>query len=77
MSALTTEHHMLQGSSGSATGEGFSRASIYLSALSSGLVAIGFASISNKVLPGALDTSLDRRGQDHFDYTGWLSGPVV
>jgi hypothetical protein len=44
MSALVTEHFVLQGTSASTISEGGSRVSIYLSALSSGLVAIGFAS---------------------------------
>jgi len=43
MSALVTEHFVLQGTSSSTVSESGSRVSIYLSALSSGLVAIGFA----------------------------------
>jgi hypothetical protein len=50
MSALVTEHIALQSVSSSTIGESGSRAAIYLSALSSRLVAIGFASSS----PGAL-----------------------
>jgi hypothetical protein len=58
MSALTTEHYMLQGTSSAATSEGGSRVSIYLSALSSGLVAIGFASSSHKALESLAFTVL-------------------
>ena len=58
MSALTTEHYMLQATSGSATSEGGSRVSIYLSALSSGLVAIGFASTSRHALESLAFTVL-------------------
>lgn len=42
MSALVTEHFVLQGTSSSTISESGSRLSIYLSALSSGLVAIGY-----------------------------------
>ena len=42
MSALVTEHSVLQGASSSTVSESGNRVSIYLSALSSGLVAIGF-----------------------------------
>lgn len=41
MSALVTEHFVLQGTSSSTISESGGRVSIYLSALSSGLVAIG------------------------------------
>jgi len=58
MSALTTEHYMLQGTSASATSEGGSRVSIYLSALSSGLVAIGFSSTSRHALESLAFTVL-------------------
>jgi hypothetical protein len=58
MTALTTEHYMLQGTSSSTTSEGGSRVSIYLSALSSGLVAIGFASSSHKALESLAFTVL-------------------
>jgi hypothetical protein len=44
MSALVTEHFVLQSTSSATISESGSRVSIYLSALSSGLVAIGFAS---------------------------------
>jgi hypothetical protein len=50
LSALVTEHFALQSVAGSTIGESGSRAAIYLSALSSGLVAIGFASSSPKTL---------------------------
>jgi hypothetical protein len=50
MSALVTEHFVLQGTSSSTVSESGSRVSIYLSALSSGLVAIGFASGSHRAL---------------------------
>jgi hypothetical protein len=50
MSALGTQHFVLQGISSSSTTEAGSRVSIYLSALSSGLVAIGFASSSHGAL---------------------------
>jgi hypothetical protein len=58
MGALTTEHYMLQGTSSSATSEAGSRVSIYLSALSSGLVAIGFASTSHQALKALAFTVL-------------------
>jgi hypothetical protein len=58
MSALMTEHYMLQGTSSSTTSEGGSRVSIYLSALSSGLVAIGFSSTSHRVLEALAFTVL-------------------
>jgi hypothetical protein len=50
MSALVTEHFVLQGTSASTISESGSRVSVYLSALSSGLVAIGFASSSHRAL---------------------------
>jgi hypothetical protein len=46
MSALVTEHFALQSVSSATISESGSRAALYLSALSSGLVAIGFASTS-------------------------------
>jgi hypothetical protein len=58
MSALVTEHFVLQGISSSTTSEGGSRVSIYLSALSSGLVAIGFASSSHRALEALAFTVL-------------------
>jgi hypothetical protein len=58
MSALVTEHFVLQGTSSSTTSEGGSRVSIYLSALSSGLVAIGFASSSHRALESLAFTVL-------------------
>ncbi|MGL5816332.1 MAG: hypothetical protein ACRCYR_02120 [Phycicoccus sp.] len=44
MSALVTEHFVLQSMRGTITGEAASRVSVYLASLSSGLVALGFAS---------------------------------
>jgi hypothetical protein len=58
MSALVTEHFVLQGISSTTTSEGGSRVSIYLSALSSGLVAIGFASSSHRALESLAFTVL-------------------
>jgi hypothetical protein len=50
MSALVTEHFALQSVSSATISESGSRAALYLSALSSGLVAIGFASSSRRSL---------------------------
>lgn len=50
MSALVTEHFVLQSAAGATISESGSRASIYLAALSSGLVAIGFSSQSPSTL---------------------------
>jgi hypothetical protein len=50
MSALVTEHFALQSISSATISESGSRAALYLSALSSGLVAIGFASSSRQDL---------------------------
>jgi hypothetical protein len=58
MAALTTEHYMLQGTASSTTSEGGSRVSIYLSALSSGLVAIGFSASSHRALEALAFTVL-------------------
>jgi hypothetical protein len=58
MSALVTEHFVLQGISSSTTSEGGSRVTIYLSALSSGLVSIGFASSSHRALESLAFTVL-------------------
>ncbi|HUN31818.1 MAG TPA: hypothetical protein VMU95_07340 [Trebonia sp.] len=58
MSALVTEHFVLQGTSSSTISESGSRVSIYLSALSSGLVAIGFASGSHRALESLAFTIL-------------------
>ncbi|MGL5909257.1 MAG: hypothetical protein ACRCZP_04590, partial [Phycicoccus sp.] len=44
MSALVTEHFVLQSMRGTINGEAASRVSVYLASLSSGLVALGFAS---------------------------------
>lgn len=58
LSALVTEHFVLQGTSSSTISESGSRVSIYLSALSSGLVAIGFASTSHRALESLAFTVL-------------------
>jgi hypothetical protein len=58
MSALVTEHFVLQSTSSSTISESGSRVSIYLSALSSGLVAIGFASSSPRALASLAFTVL-------------------
>jgi len=58
MSALVTEHFVLQGTSSATISESGSRVSIYLSALSSGLVAIGFASSSHRALESLAFTVL-------------------
>jgi hypothetical protein len=58
MSALVTEHFVLQGTSSATVSESGSRVSIYLSALSSGLVAIGFASSSHRALESLAFTVL-------------------
>jgi hypothetical protein len=58
MSALVTEHFVLQGTSSATVSESGSRVSIYLSALSSGLVAIGFASGSRRALESLAFTVL-------------------
>jgi hypothetical protein len=50
MSALVTEHFALQSISSATISESGSRAALYLSALSSGLVAIGFASSHRRSL---------------------------
>jgi hypothetical protein len=50
MSALVTEHFALQSVASATISESGNRAAIYLSALSSGLVAIGFASSSHGAL---------------------------
>ncbi len=49
MSALTTEHFVLQTGANAATSEIGARASLYLVALSSSLVAMGFAAQSGEV----------------------------
>jgi hypothetical protein len=58
MSALVTEHFVLQSVASATISEGSSRVTIYLSALSSGLVAIGFASSSHKALAALAFTVL-------------------
>jgi hypothetical protein len=49
MSALTTEHFVLQTAASSTTSEAAGRASLYVVTLSSSLVAMGFASQSRQV----------------------------
>jgi len=58
MSALVTEHFALQSAASSTISESGSRVAIYLSALSSGLVAIGFASSSPHALAALAFTIL-------------------
>jgi hypothetical protein len=58
MSALVTEHFVLQSTASSTISESGSRVSIYLSALSSGLVAIGFASATPRALASLAFTVL-------------------
>lgn len=58
MSALVTEHFALQSAASSTISESGSRVSIYLSALASGLVAIGFASSSPRALAALAGTVL-------------------
>jgi len=48
-SAMTTEHFVLQGAASATTAEAASRSSLYMLALSSSLVAIGFTSRSPEV----------------------------
>ena len=56
LSALVTEHFVLQSAASSTISESGSRASIYLAALSSGLVAIGFSSGSPDILAALVFT---------------------
>jgi hypothetical protein len=58
MSALVTEHFVLQSTASSTISESGSRVAIYLSALSSGLVAIGFASSTPHALASLVFTVL-------------------
>jgi hypothetical protein len=58
MSALVTEHFVLQSAASATIGESGSRAAIYLGAVSSGLVAIGFASASPSALLALISTVL-------------------
>jgi hypothetical protein len=58
MSALVTEHFVLQSTASATISESGSRVAIYLSALSSGLVAIGFASSSPRALASLAFTVL-------------------
>jgi hypothetical protein len=50
MGALGTEHFVLQSVAGATISESGNRASMYLASLSSGLVAIGFASAAHRTL---------------------------
>jgi hypothetical protein len=58
MSALVAEHFVLQSTASATISESGSRIAIYLSSLSSGLVAIGFASSSPKALAAPAFTVL-------------------
>jgi hypothetical protein len=58
MSALVTEHFALQSASSATISESGSRVTIYLSSLSSGLVAIGFASTTPHALAALAFTVL-------------------
>jgi hypothetical protein len=58
MSALVTEHFVLQSTASATISESGSRVAIYLSSLSSGLVAIGFASSSSRALAALAFTVL-------------------
>ncbi len=53
LSALVTEHFVLQSARGVTTSEAGNRSSLYLTALSSGLVALGFAAGTDALLPFA------------------------
>jgi hypothetical protein len=58
MSALVTEHFVLQSAASATISESSSRVAIYLSSLSSGLVALGFASSSPHALAALAFTVL-------------------
>jgi len=58
ISALVTEHFVLQSTASATISESGSRVAIYLSSLSSGLVAIGFASSSPRALAALAFTVL-------------------
>jgi hypothetical protein len=58
MSALVTEHFVLQSTASSTISESGSRVSIYLSALASGLVALGFSSSSPRAFASLAFTVL-------------------
>jgi hypothetical protein len=58
MSALVTEHFVLQSTAGTTVSESGSRVSIYLSSLSSGLVALGFSSSSPRAFASLAFTVL-------------------
>jgi hypothetical protein len=49
ISALTTEHFVMQSSMSSAVNEGGSRANMYLGVLSGSLVAMGFATQAESI----------------------------
>jgi hypothetical protein len=67
MSALVTEHFVLQSVSSATISESGSRVSIYLSSLSSGLVAIGFASSSPHALAALAFTVLPVLAPSYFE----------
>jgi hypothetical protein len=58
MSALVTEHFALQSAASTTVSESSSRVTIYLSSLSSALVAIGFASSAHRALAALAFTVL-------------------
>jgi len=58
MSALVTEHFVLQSTASSTISESGSRVSIYLSSLASGLVALGFSSSSPRAFASLAFTVL-------------------
>jgi len=58
MSALVTEHFVLQSTASTTVSESGSRVSIYLSSLSSGLVALGFSSSSPRAFASLAFTVL-------------------
>ena len=58
MSALVTEHFVLQATASSTISESGSRVSIYLSSLASGLVALGFSSSSPRAFASLAFTVL-------------------
>jgi hypothetical protein len=58
MSALVTEHFALHSAASTTVSESGSRVAIYLSSLSSGLVALGFASSSHRAFAALAFTVL-------------------
>lgn len=62
MSALVTEHYVLQAAATATVSEAAARASFYVYSLSSALVAIGFASRSSEVFWPFASAVPERRG---------------